>query len=162
VKRIQPVRSESKQGYPSVTEAGTNRRGFLRVVVASGAAVVGSAVLGGDSAHARGAVARPAYRVAIDLTPPITYRGCSSAIVRIVARCYDHKLHGFLQNKRERSGVMAAIRGALLSKNCADLNGSGRYRVGRSVAAALQKRYLKRTGQPAQHCSVSLVVNPKK
>lgn len=162
MKRIVPVRSVGEQGYPSVVESGTNRRGFMRIIVASGAAAVGSAVLGGEQALARGAVARPRYRVAIDLNPPVTYKGCKSAIVKIVANCYDRRLHGFLQKKSERSGVMAAIRGALLSHQCSDLTGTGRYKVGRAVATAVTKRYKKRTGQTYGYCSVSLVINPRK
>jgi hypothetical protein len=162
MKRIVPVRSVGEQGYPSVEESGTNRRGFMRIIVASGAAAVGSAVLGGEQALARGAVARPMYRVSIDLNPPFTYKGCKSEIVRIVARCWDRRMQGFLQKKSERSGVMAAVRGVLLSHQCSDLSPAGRYKLAKAVATAVTKRYKKRTGKTYGYCSASLVIKPKK
>ena len=104
MKRIKPVRSESDTGYPSVEESGANRRGFMQVVLASGAAAVGGLVIGGEVAHARGAVARPSYRVTITLTPPVTFKGCSSAIVSIVAQTWDYNVQSFLLKKNERAG----------------------------------------------------------
>lgn len=162
MKRIEPVRSGEDSGYPTAREAGVNRRGFMQVIVASSAAAVGSVVLGEDRARARGVIRRPRYRVAIDLKPPFTYKGCKSAIVQIVASTYDDRFHGFLQEPGERSGVMAAIRGALLSHKCADMNGSGRYKMARTVATALQKRYKRRTGRSGGYSWVSFVVKPKK
>lgn len=162
MKRIEPVREDSDKGYPSVEEAGVNRRGFMQVIVASGAAAVGSVVLGEERAHARGVARRPSFRVAFNLKPPVSYRGCRSAIVQVLALTRDYRYHAFLQRKSEQAGIMATIRRTLLKGHCSDLKGSAKYKLGRAVATALQKRYRKRTGNTGGYGSVSLTVMAKK
>lgn len=162
MKRIEPVRENREKGYPTVEEAGVNRRGFMRVIVASGAAAAGSVVLGEDRAFARGVARRPSFRVAFNLKPPVSYKGCQSSIVQVLARTRDSRYHAFLQRKGEQAGIMATIRRTLLSGQCSDLKGSARYKLGRAVATALQKRYRKRTGNTGGYGSVYLTVMAKK
>ncbi len=162
MKRIEPVESVGESGYPSAREAGVDRRSFLRVLVASGGAAAGSLVLGEDRALARGVAVRPRYRVAIDLKPAVTYKGCKSAIVQIVATTRDYYVHRFLASKAERAGVVAAVRQVLLKARCSDLSGSRRYALGRQVTDALRKRYKRRTGRLAGRCWAVVVTKPSK
>ncbi|MFH2008087.1 MAG: twin-arginine translocation signal domain-containing protein [bacterium] len=157
MKRITPAKQQPEPDYPTAEEAGVNRRGFLQVLVASGAAAAGAVVLGSDPAHARGIVARPRYRIAIDLKPPVTYTGCKSAIVQVVARTYIDEMDAFLRNAKERKGVLAVIRAELRKYKCSDVVSRGLYRVQSNVSGVLRKHYERRTGKSSGTVWIKLV-----
>ena len=158
MKRIEPVKEHRESDYPTAEEAGVNRRRFFQVVAAAGATTVAGVMIGADEARARGAVAMPSYRIAIDLAPPFRYARCKASIVQAIASTYDDRMASFLRDARERRQVDRIIRRVLRQHPCGVALGRGLYGVQSKISAALAQRYKQRTGRKANTTWIKLII----
>jgi hypothetical protein len=148
MKKIRPVQDYIAQRYPSVIDSEldhVSRRGFLCAALSTSAAAGALLVAGPGTVLAGGRRART-YKTQVNVGNRYTFRYGNYELQRIAVQTKSERLVRFLEDKKEASHVIQAVRKVLDAHNCADLSNGGKLaRLQRRVGQALRAVYRKHT-----------------
>ena len=159
MKKIQPHTTyDNDTGYPSAIEDHLSRRGFMRSALAGTAATAGLLMQAPDGNARRPRTPKP-KRVTLNLSNRYRFKHGNYQIQKIVLQTRSSALVAFLEDRREATGVQAALKKVLDAHSCVDLlNGKKLARLQLRVAKALTKQYRFRTRRVVATPTVVLFV----
>jgi hypothetical protein len=153
MKRVVPTHEPSDPGYPSADEARRDRRGFLWLALAGGAA---AALLGPRRSSA---AQDRREQVQVPLAPPYRFLACDYDALSLVVQTRDAALARFLGDQKESTGLTVVVTKVLAAHRCEDL--TDRQRLGRlegKVAEAVREQYEQRVRRRTPTPLVTLVL----